>query len=204
MSCDQCLPQTRVCQDAAIYQSRCRDLPKLCAEASIRNGVRRFIEISTACVYKSHSRRAPREDEVPVPHGMIARAKREAEIALLAMKGIDVIIARPALVYGVSGDINGGVLLGRAVCAACYTEGSGKNDLVEDHLPREMTMMWDEHMKLNTVHVTDVCRALWVLFERADPGSIWNLCDKSDTDQGKVHWPPLRFLGKCDIISCFL
>lgn len=180
------VPQTRVCQDPAVYVARCRDLPILCAQAAVHNRVPKFIEISTAFVYKSHSRTAPNEDELPIPHGRIARAKREAELALLAMPGIEIVIARPALVYGDSGDINGGVLLGRAVCAACYTTGSGLPDSSAVHLPNEMTVLWDENMKLNTVHVKDVCRALWLLYRRAASKSIWNLCDKSDTDQGKV------------------
>lgn len=178
--------QTRVCQDPSTYRSRCRDLPILCAQIAARNKVPRFIEISTAYVYKSHTRTAPTESERPIPHGKVAMAKREAEIALLNMTDIEVIIVRPALVYGGSGDINGGVLLGRAVCAACYTDGSGKIDCTEERLPNEMTVMWDEHMKINTVHVFDLCRALWLLYWEAGAKSIWNICDKSDTDQGKV------------------
>ena len=170
-----------------MYLARCRDLPVLCAQTAARNNVLRFIEISTAYVYKSHSRAAPVEDEKPMPHGKIALAKREAEVVLLGMSGIEVVIARPALVYGGSGDINGGVLLGRAVCAACYTSGSGKSDPAAERLPNEMTVLWDEHMKINTVHVSDVCRALWLLYRAAGARSIWNLCDRSDTNQGKVR-----------------
>ena len=131
-----------------------------------------------------------------MPHGKIAIAKREAEIALLSMFGIEVILVRPSLVYGGSGDINGGVLLGRAVCAACYTDGSGKADPSAEHLPNEMTVMWDEHMKINTVHVSDLCRAIWLLYREAGAKSIWNICDKSDTDQGKVCILLCNYFGK--------
>jgi len=47
-------------------------------------------------------------------------------------------------------------------------------------------------MKINTVHVVDVCRGIWHLLQvpaaSAPPsGTIYNLCDKADTDQGKVN-----------------
>jgi nucleoside-diphosphate-sugar epimerase len=95
------------------------------------------------------------------------------------------VILRPAVVYGGSGDTNG-VLFGRLVCAACYCAGSGSADPSAERLPGEMTVMWDRHMKVNTVHVLDVCRAVWLAGVKAPGRSVWNLCDKSDTDQGKV------------------
>ena len=168
-----------------MYMSRCKDLPVLCAEAAKRNGVLKFIEISTGYIYKSHSRTAPIESEEPSPHGKQAEAKRAAEVALLKMSGIDIIIVRPAVVYGGSGDVNG-VLFGRVICASCYTSGSGSVEDKGERLPTEMTVLWDRHMKVNTIHVKDVARAVWHLYREAGGRTIWNLCDSSDTDQGKV------------------
>lgn len=50
-----------------------------------------------------------------------------------------------------------------------------------------MKLLWDEKMKLNTIHVDDVCSAIWKL--TLDPqtvGQIINLSDDSDSTQGSV------------------
>lgn len=57
-------------------------------------------------------------------------------------------------------------------------------------LNEKMKFLWDASMKLNTVHVIDVCGAIWHLLTGPNSppsGSIYNLADKSDTDQGKVN-----------------
>merc|ERR1719487_1718712 len=66
----------------------------------------------------------------------------------------------------------------RAVCAAAYTE-----------LAETMKFLWDARLRVNTVHVNDVVRALWhvATSEAVTAGSIWNLADKNDTDQGKIN-----------------
>jgi len=50
-----------------------------------------------------------------------------------------------------------------------------------------MESLYDKNLRTNTVHVKDVVKALWFLTSHGDSGSIWNLCDTSDTDQGKIH-----------------
>jgi len=47
--------------------------------------------------------------------------------------------------------------------------------------------LYSKELKINTVHVKDVVKALWFLTTHGDSGSIWNLADKNDTDQGKVN-----------------
>jgi len=49
-----------------------------------------------------------------------------------------------------------------------------------------MEFLWDKDLKINTVHVRDVCSALWHLLQKGKSGDIWNLADSSDTDQGSV------------------
>lgn len=34
---------------------------------------------------------------------------------------------------------------------------------------------------MNTVHVIDVCKALWHLTTNGESGNIYNLCDKADS-----------------------
>lgn len=45
---------------------------------------------------------------------------------------------------------------------------------------------WDASLKLNTVHVFDVARAIYFAARKAPAGSVFNLADKGDTDQGRV------------------
>ena len=41
-------------------------------------------------------------------------------------------------------------------------------------------------MKLNTVHVFDVARAIYFAARKAPPGSVFNLADHGNTDQGRI------------------
>lgn len=65
-------------------------------------------------------------------------------------------------------------------------------------LKEEMKLLWTKDLKINTVHVEDVCRALWFMAAtKEEKGGrttteitkpeIYNLCDKGDTDQGTVN-----------------
>ena len=66
----------------------------------------------------------------------------------------------------------------RIICAAAYVE-----------MQEKMKFLWDAAMKINTIHVSDVCRAIWHVLDSTTiaPKSIYNLADKNDTDQGKVN-----------------
>lgn len=44
-----------------------------------------------------------------------------------------------------------------------------------------MKFLWSADLKLNTVHVRDVCAAVWHLCEKGTTGEIYNLSDKSQT-----------------------
>lgn len=52
---------------------------------------------------------------------------------------------------------------------------------------KKMKFLWGGDLKLNTVHVDDVVRALWHLTSNGEIGSIYNLADKNDTDQKKLN-----------------
>ncbi|MEN5297446.1 NAD-dependent epimerase/dehydratase family protein [Brucella sp. TWI559] len=69
------------------------------AEKARQAGVRRFIFVST--IYTIAQNPSPLTPDMPLaPRDDYGRAKAKAEIALLAMRGIEVVIARPVLVYG--------------------------------------------------------------------------------------------------------
>jgi len=103
----------------------------------------------------------------------IARAKLEAEDAVAKTPGLNYVIVRPAVVYG-TGDLLG--LTPRLIVGSVYKE-SGET----------LKSLYTKDLKVNTVHVRDVVKALWFLTNHADCGSVWNLADKNDTDQGKMN-----------------
>lgn len=49
-------------------------------------------------------------------------------------------------------------------------------------------LLWTKDLRMNTVHVVDVCRAIWHVCQHGRRGEIFNLADKSDS---------------CKIICCF-
>jgi nucleoside-diphosphate-sugar epimerase len=51
----------------------------------------------------------------------------------------------------------------------------------------KMKFLWGGDLKLNTVHVEDVCAALWHLTDHGEVKKIYNLVDKNDTDQKKLN-----------------
>lgn len=65
-------------------------------------------------------------------------------------------------------------------------------------LGEEMKWLWTEDLKVNTVHVDDVARAMWAAMEwqqRGQPGwdaasmgatPVFNIVDHTDTDQGRI------------------
>ncbi len=102
----------------------------------------------------------------------MAKAKSEAEEELKKIPGLDLVIVRPAIVYG-PGDVLG--VTPRIICAAVYK-----------YLNENMDFLWDKELKMHTVHVQDVCSALWFLTQHGNSKDIFNLADSGDTDQGTI------------------
>jgi len=162
---------TKYSQGKEVYDVNIVTLSKLCAAAAAKNKVSRYIEVSTAQVYGT--KEPAKEDSKLKPWTDIARAKLEAEEHVSKTEGLNYVIVRPAIVYG-PGDVLG--LTPRLVIGSIY-KATGK----------KMETLYDKSLRNNTVHVKDVVKALWFLTSHGDSGSIWNLCDSNDTDQGKVH-----------------
>lgn len=50
-----------------------------------------------------------------------------------------------------------------------------------------MKLLWNESLKLHTIHVKDVVAAIWYLAQNPKArGEIYNLVDDSDTTQGSL------------------
>lgn len=82
-------------------------------------------------------------------------------------------ILRLPIVYGVS-DRNG--LMPRIMGAAVFKQQS-----------KTMKLLWDSSLLLNTVHVEDVCRAIWFVCEREETiKGIYNVVDDGKSTQGSI------------------
>jgi len=84
------------------------------------------------------------------------------------------IVARLAITYG-PGDTTG---LGPRLCiGAAFKKTSQKLEYPS----------WFEDQKFSTVHVKDAVRALWHLSQHGELGAVYNIADKTDTDQKKIN-----------------
>lgn len=156
-----------------VYAERVEHLSLTVAKEAAKHSVKRFIEVSTAQVYDPTAPKPKAEDGSLAPWTNIAKSKLKVEEGLKKISGLDYIIVRPSTVYG-PGDRTG--IAPRIICGAVYKE-----------LKETMKFLWTKDLKLNTVHVHDVCRALWHLCTNGKKGDIFNLSDKSDTDQGSIN-----------------
>jgi len=163
--------ETKYSQAEAVYQENIIDVSTTCANEAAKRGAKKFIEVSTAQIYDSGDK--PRKESAKVkPWTGIAKAKFKAEEALKGIQGLNLIIVRPALIYG-PGDLTG--MMPRLITAAVYKS-----------LGEKMEFLWDKDLCLNTVHVRDVAAALWHLATNGKPGSVYNLADENSTTQGTI------------------
>ncbi|KAK4512194.1 uncharacterized protein ATC70_013437 [Mucor velutinosus] len=172
--------ETKYSQVPEIYQERIFNLSVNCAKEAAKRNVKLFIEMSTAEVYDSNQEASTETSKIN-PWTVIAKHKYKAEEALKKIDGLNLIILRPAVVYGP------GALLGltpRLIIGRIYK-----------YLDEEMKLLWSKDLKLNTVHVDDVSRACWYLAQWYTDNNIgatgqvpvFNLVDKQDTDQEAIN-----------------
>jgi len=154
------------------YKKKCLEPAQLAGKVAAEQKVEKFVEVSTAQVY-SADKKPSGEDGKLAPWTTLAKYRLEAETELKKVSGLPLVILRPAIVYG-SGDMTG--ITPRIVCAAVYQDRKEK-----------MKFLWDKSLKLNVVHIDDVCAAIWTALTKAKAGSVYNLADQSDLDQGTLN-----------------
>eukprot|EP01097_Dermamoeba_algensis_P003895 TRINITY_DN2635_c0_g2_i1.p1 TRINITY_DN2635_c0_g2~~TRINITY_DN2635_c0_g2_i1.p1 ORF type:complete len:293 (-),score=60.35 TRINITY_DN2635_c0_g2_i1:1500-2378(-) len=164
--------ETKYGQSEDLYKERVLDLSVTCATEAKNAKAGRFIEVSTAQVYEPEKKHSKEGDKIK-PWTTLAKFKAQAEEALKGISGLSLVIVRPAVVYGPA-DVNG--LAPRVIAGAVYSE-----------LKEKMECLWGPELKVNTVHVSDVVRALWLVAEKAPDGEIYNLADPGDTDQELIN-----------------
>lgn len=154
------------------YLAKSADAAAKLARGAAAMGVKKFVQISSAFVYASSSKPSSEASKLG-PWTTQAEYMLKAEDAVKGVAGLPWVILRPSIIYG-PGDVIG--LMPRAVIAAAYKRMEGE----------KMEFLWGADLKLNTVHVFDVARAIYYAARKVDAGATFNLSDKGDTDQGKV------------------
>jgi len=95
--------ETKYSQTEEVYKENILDVSLTCAKAAQKRGVSKFIEVSTAQVYDAGKKPSSEDDKIK-PWTKLAKAKLSAEEELKKLTGLNLIIVRPAIVYG-PGDI---------------------------------------------------------------------------------------------------
>lgn len=163
--------ETKYSQTDEVYNERVLTLSVNCAKEAANQGVKMFVEVSTAQVYEEGKKASDEESKLK-PWTSIAKYKLKAEEEIKKIPKLNYIIVRPAVVYGPS-DLSG--VTPRIVIGAVYKQ-----------LKEDMNFLWTKELRINTVHVRDVCRALVFLAQKGKVGEIYNLADKNDTDQESI------------------
>ena len=168
-----CAAETKLGQDDLFYEQKTYNLAKLVAQEAVKMKVKKFIHLSNAQIYESSSKEK-KESAKCAPWTKLAVSQYKADKELLEMKDLPSVILRPACIYG-PGDVTG--IAPRIICAAVYK-----------YMSKKMEFLWSEKLRLNTVHVRDVVKAMMHCAKADLPaGSVFNLCDKNDTTQGKIN-----------------
>jgi len=165
--------ETKLSQQEAVYEQGITKLTQICGAEAAKHSIEKFINVSTSEVYEPSSS-ASRENATLKPWSGIGKAKLAGEEALKAFPNLNLIIVRPAIVYG-PGDVRG--IAPRICIGAVYKKTGEKLEYPT----------WFESSKISTVHVTDVAHALWFLAQNGKKGDVYNLADQNDTDQKKLN-----------------
>lgn len=163
--------ETKNGQSDPVYKEGIFKLSLNCAKEAAERGVKRYIELSSGQICSS-SKTPNKECDKAEPWSPQARFKLMVEDELQQVANLDYVIIRPAIVYGI-GDKQG--LMPRLIIGAIYK-----------YLGEMMKLLWDKDMKMNTIHVVDLCRAIWHLCSHGKSGEVYNIVDKGNTTQGKI------------------
>jgi len=163
---------TKYSQQKEVYDANIVDTARNLSAAAKKYGCRKFIHVSTSQVYESKNRPAE-ENGKKRPWTGIGVAHLEAEEIVRAVPELEYVIVRPAIVYGTSD----GLGITPRLMVGCIYKETGK----------KMESLYSKDLRINTVHVSDVARALWFLCESGTSGEAYNVVDEGDTDQGTVN-----------------
>ncbi|XP_053695037.1 uncharacterized protein LOC128742637 [Sabethes cyaneus] len=167
-----CAAETKPGQTDPVYQEGIVKLTLNCANEAVKYHVKRFVELSTGSMCSNEN--VPQKEDCPVePWTMVGKYKALTEQELAKVDGLNYTIFRLPICYGI-GDKKG--LTPRIIIASIYR-----------YLQEPMKLLWTGSMKLNVVHVEDVCGALWELIQNEQTvRETINICDDSDATQEAI------------------
>lgn len=168
-----CAAETRPNQTDAVYKEGIIKLSLNCANEALSIKAKRYIEFSSGSV--NSSEKSPlKEDCKNDPWTAVAKQKLKVEKELLSMENFSYTIIRLPVVYGL-GDKR--YLMPRIIIAAIYK-----------YLNETMKLLWNDSMRLATVHVDDVCTATWELATSPKAHrEIYNIVDDAESTQGTIN-----------------
>ncbi|CAH2040155.1 unnamed protein product, partial [Iphiclides podalirius] len=167
-----CAGETRVGQTEAVYSEGIFTLSCNVARQCAKMKVGRYVEISSGHMHSSD--KPQKEDCTLEPWTVEGRMKAKVEQELKNLEPeLSYTVIRPAIVYGI-GDRRS--LTPRLLIGAIYK-----------HLGQTMKLLWTADLKMNTVHVADLCRAIWRLGLDPDAcGHTYNAVDEANSTQGSL------------------
>ena len=184
-----CGGETRFGQDPSVYQARSLGLSNTLAKECAKRNIP-LVDFSDGCIYKSPNSSTInaggcKEDATLKPWLKISKFKLQAEEGLLELaksSGLRYVSLRLAHVYGPY-DVG---FLARGLCLARVYEAQS----------RELKWLWGKDLRVNTVHISDVCSAAWLAASWAAThppkptdtlaDRAFNIADKGDTSQGTL------------------
>jgi dTDP-glucose 4,6-dehydratase len=146
--------------------------------------LRRFLQLSTDEVYGEASEGSRYAEDSPLqPSSPYAATKAAADhlvSAFVRTYGVPAFIVRSCNVYGPYQFPE--KLIPMSIC----------NALCDDPIP----LYGDGLQRREWLYVEDLCRALWLLYERAEPGRVYNVSSQEEWSNLEVVQAILQLLGK--------
>lgn len=164
--------ETRFGLPAEDYKHKCVETATKCGKAAKALNISKFIEVSTAQVYKPSKQNSSEDESKLDPWTLQASSRLEAENVIKQLE-LPLVILRPVFVYG-PGDLTG--ITPRLATAAAYK-----------HMNEKMKNMWGADLRIDVVHVDDVVQAIIKALFEIPSGEVFNLSDKSELTQGKLN-----------------
>ena len=153
--------------------------------ASLRNGVKRFVQVSTDEVYGSLEGGAPgfREDSPLAPNSPYSASKASADLLVhsyFKTFGLPVIVTRCSNNYGP-------YQFPEKLIPLCIT-----NALEDKPLP-----LYGDGLNIRDwIHVEDHCRAIQLILDQGKAGEVYNLGGESERNNLEMMEAILNLLGK--------
>ncbi|KAI8421231.1 hypothetical protein MSG28_008293 [Choristoneura fumiferana] len=154
-----CAGETRIGQTEAVYAEGICTLSSNVAKLCDQQGVR-LVEISSGQMYSTEKTRRRRSTlkECTLSSNVSKQCGQQG-VGLVEISSGQMYSTAPRLLLG-----------------AIYK-----------HLNETMKLLWTADLKMNTVHVSDVCRAMWTLGNRPDANrQVYNVVDEGNSTQGSL------------------